>query len=57
MEALNDIVRVNYDFIFDYILEVGQLTMVLINSTYDKAAQLAIELWSTISEVEINRRT
>lgn len=57
MEALNDIVRVNYDFIFDYILEIGQLTMVLINSTYDKAAQLAIELWSTISEVEINRRT
>jgi len=31
--------------------------MFLINSVYDKAAQLAIELWSTISEVEINRRS
>lgn len=53
MEAMNDIVRVNYDYIFDYIEGIGNLTMKLINSEHDKAAQLAIEVWTSISEVEM----
>jgi len=32
MEALNDIVRVNYDYMPDYIMEIGQLTTLLIDS-------------------------
>ena len=33
MEALNDIVRVNYDYLNqDYIMEIGSLTMAVINS-------------------------
>jgi len=38
MEALNDIVKVNYDHMFEYIVDIGQLTMTLINSEHDKAA-------------------
>lgn len=57
MEALNDIVRVNYDHMFEYIMEIGNLTMTLINSEFDKAAQLAIEVWTTISEVELSRKS
>lgn len=53
MEALNDIVRVNYDHMFEYIQEIGNLTMRLINSVHDKPAQLAIEVWTSISEVEL----
>lgn len=52
MEGLNDIVRVNYDYIYPYIGQIGQLTIDLINSEHDKPAKLAIEVWSTISEVE-----
>ena len=55
MEALNDIVRVNYDYMPDYIMEIGQLTTLLIDSQHDKPAQLEIEVWSTISEVELAR--
>lgn len=53
MESLNDIVRVNYDSIFEYIERIGNLTMTLINSIHDKAAQLAIEVWTSIAEVEL----
>ncbi len=53
LEALNDIVRVNYDYIYDDIMNIGNLTMTLINSQYDKPAQLAIEVWTSISEVEL----
>ena len=52
MEALNDIVRVNYQYIMPYISQIGELTLQLINSEFDKPAQLAIEVWTTISEVE-----
>jgi hypothetical protein len=52
MEGLNDIVRVNYDYIYPYIGQIGQLTIDLINSEHDRPAKLAIEVWSTISEVE-----
>lgn len=57
MEALNDIVRVNYDYMLDYIVNIGQLTMSLINSEHEKPAVLAVELWSTIAEVETNRKS
>ena len=55
MEGLNDIVRVNYDYMSKYIQQIGQLTIDLINSEHDKPAKLAIEVWSTISEVEQSR--
>jgi hypothetical protein len=55
MEALNDIVRVNYDYIFDYLIPIGELTLQVINTDMEKVAQLAIEVWSTIAEVEITR--
>jgi hypothetical protein len=32
MEGLNDIVRVNYDYMFSYIAQIGQLTIEMINS-------------------------
>jgi hypothetical protein len=52
MEALNDIVRVNYQYIMPYISQIGELTVQLITSVFEKPAQLAIEVWTTISEVE-----
>ena len=52
MEALNDIVRVNYQYIMPYISQIGELTVQLITSEFEKPAQLAIEVWTTISEVE-----
>lgn len=56
MEAMNDIVRVNYDYMFDYIERIGSLTMKLIASEHEKAAKLAIEIWTTFAEVEIARK-
>jgi hypothetical protein len=56
MQAINDIVRVNYDYLFEYIEKIGGLTMNLINSPHDKAAQLAIEVWTSFAEVEISRK-
>lgn len=55
MEALNDIARVCYDYIDEYIMDIGSLTQRLISSEFEGAAQLAIEIWSTIAEVEIQR--
>lgn len=55
MEGLNDIVKVNYDHMMPYIQQIGQLTIDLITSDHEKAAKLAIEVWSTISEVEQSR--
>ena len=56
MESINDIVRVNYDYMFEYIERIGSLTMKLISSEHDKAAKLAIEIWTTFAEVEISRK-
>lgn len=56
MEAMNDIVKVNYDFMLDYIERIGSLTMKLIASEHEKAAKLAIEIWTTFAEVEISRK-
>jgi hypothetical protein len=55
MEALNDIVKFNYDYVCDEIQRIGNLTMGLINSEHDKPAKLSIELWSTFAEVELLR--
>lgn len=52
MEALNDLVRVNYQYMMPYIGQIGELTVQLITSDFEKPAQLAIEVWTTISEVE-----
>lgn len=37
MEALNDIVRVNYDYMLEYIQNIGDTTIKLINSQHEKA--------------------
>lgn len=49
--------RVNYDYIYDYILNIGQITMTMINSEHDRAAQLAVEVWTSISDVELLRKS
>lgn len=57
MESLNDIVKYCYDHLIDYIQKIGELTMKLINSDHDKPAKLAIELWSSFAEVEMQRNS
>lgn len=56
MSAMNDIVRIAYDFMFEFIERIGGLTMKLIASEHEKPAKLAIELWTTFAEVEIARK-
>ncbi|CDW91160.1 importin subunit beta-1 [Stylonychia lemnae] len=56
MEALNEIARESYDFIGEYIEKIGELTANLINSEFDLASKLAIEIWSTIAEIEYKRQ-
>jgi hypothetical protein len=53
MEAMNDIVKVNYDYMKDYIEGIGNLTLMLLSSPHDKPATLAVEVWTTIAEVEL----
>lgn len=55
MEALNDIAKVCYDYLDQYIEQIGGLTMNLIESNFEGPARLAIEIWSTVAEVEIQR--
>lgn len=52
-----DIAKVNYDYIEPYIVNIGELTVSLINSDKDRAANLAIEFWTSLCEVEIERNT
>ncbi len=54
-EALNDIAKHAYDYLFEYIQGIGEATMRLINSEFTGPAMLAIEIWSTIAEVEHQR--
>ncbi len=54
-EALNDIAKYAYDHIFEYIGGIGEATLRLINSDFTGPAQLAIEIWSTIADVEYQR--
>lgn len=55
MESLNEIARVSYDYIREYIDRIGALTSRLIASDHEIAAKLAIEIWSTIADVEHTR--
>ncbi len=57
MESLNDIVKFCYDNLTEYIQKIGELTMKLINSEHDKPAKLAIEVWSSFAEVEMQRNS
>jgi hypothetical protein len=41
----------------EYIQQIAELTLYMINQEdLDKPAKLAIEVWTTISEVELARR-
>jgi hypothetical protein len=55
MMTFNEIAKYNYDFIMEYILAIGTFTMSLMDTDQETAAQLAIEIWSTIAEVEFTR--
>ena len=56
MEAMNDIVRVNYDYMYEFIETIGNLTMKLISSEHEKPATLAVEVWTTLADVELQRK-
>lgn len=55
MKALIDIGRVNYDHIFDYIQQIGEMTVLFINSDKEEVAKLVVEFWTTLCEVEYER--
>ena len=57
-EALNDIVKVNYDYLVqDDIMNIGQYTINMVSSQFEKVAKLSIEVWTSIAEVEIDRNS
>ena len=55
MQSLCEIARVNYDYMEEYITKIGELTLNFINSSLDSVAIFAIEFWTTLCEVEIER--
>ena len=55
MQSLCEIARVNYDYMEEYIPKIGELTLNFINSSLDSVAIFAIEFWTTLCEVEIER--
>ena len=55
MQAFVDLARCNYDYMEPYILNIGNLTIELINSDNTDAATLALEFWTSLCEVEIER--
>jgi len=55
MQALIDIGRTSADALPPYFETLGQLTEYFIDSTFDKAANLIIEFWTSICELEIER--
>lgn len=55
MQSLCDIARVNYDYIEPYIQQIGELTMEFIRSDKEEVAQQAIEFWTSLCEVEVDR--
>jgi len=55
LESLNEIARESYDYIGAYIERIGELTSNLIQSDFDAASKLAIEIWSTIADIEYSR--
>jgi len=54
-EALNEIAKEGYDFIIQYIEQIGSATLRIINSQFTEPAMLAIEIWSTLAEVECQK--
>ena len=57
MEALCDIAKVAYDFIGDYIQQIGSLTTYFINTDFEEVAIMGIEFWISLCEAEIERNT
>jgi importin subunit beta-1 len=55
MQSFVDIARVNYDYLEDYLQQLGEMTFELISSDKEKVATLSIEFWTSICEVEIER--
>lgn len=56
MQSFVDIARVNYDYLENYLQKLGEMTFEqMTNNQREKVATLAIEFWTTICEVEIER--
>lgn len=55
MQSLCDIARVNYDYLEEYILPIGEMTVKYINSDMKEVALQAIEFWTSLCEVELER--
>ena len=55
MNSLNEIARVNYDYMEEYITDLGNITMKFINSEYLEVATMSIEFWTSLCEVEMER--
>jgi hypothetical protein len=54
-EALNEIAKEGYDYMLQYIEQIGGATINTINSNFSGPAMLAIEMWSTIADVEYQK--
>ena len=55
MESLNEIAKVSYEYIETYVENIGNMTHRLLQSNHDIGARLAIEIWSTIADLEAQR--
>lgn len=55
MQAFVDIVRVGYENLGNYIEQIGTLTVSVLDSEYEKSNTLAMEVWTTFCEVEIEK--
>ena len=53
LKALCDIARTSYKFLAPYLESLMQMTANFMNSESDKAANLAIEFWTSLFEVDI----
>lgn len=57
MQSFVDIARCNYDYLESHISNLGNLTLALVNSDKIDAATTAIEFWTSLCEVEIERNS
>ena len=57
MEALCDLARVAYDYIGEYIQQIGSLTTYFINTDFDEVAIMGIEFWISLCEAEKDRNS
>ena len=55
MRALGDIGRVSYAYLGPYLPTLMQITATFIQSDKEKAANLAIEFWTSLFEVDIKQ--